>query len=142
MVCFHGHKNIGAGPFRHRVGKGGGMKRLLCAVLVVGMAGPVAGKSLDGKTLVRLCSSERLPQQGMCRGYIAGVMDIYRDKYTTLKAPNNAGPIPKPCIPEHTTNAQLARVVIIFAKRVSLPDNIIASKLVIGAVGTAFSCIR
>ncbi len=45
MVCVYGQKYIGAGPFRHRFEKGGGMKKtfLYTAVGVLGFFGFLLG---------------------------------------------------------------------------------------------------
>ncbi len=67
------------------------MKRLLlCAVLVVGMAGPAGAANvfLDGNQLLAHCQNASSVQKAVCFGYVQGVADAlnYKNPVDTFHA--------------------------------------------------------
>ncbi len=110
------------------------MKRLLlCAVLVVGMAGPAGAATMfkSGNRLLALCQGNNTPEQNVCLGYLQGVADVLgEDSVGGWRA----------CIPLNVTVAQVEDIVVPWLKANPSKRHYTASSLVALALEKAFPC--
>jgi len=106
------------------------MKRLLlCAVLVVGMAGPAAANNQDGNQLLAKCQGDTT-NRGFCFGYVEGVTDALDDPVEGFRA----------CTPAGVTAGQVQDVVIAWLKANPTQRHLAAHSLVALALSEAFPC--
>ena len=131
MVCFHGQEPVGAGASKHHVGKGSGMKRLLlCAVLVVGLAGPAMSAYFDGNYILRTCRDKTdNEKRAFCMGYVGGVSDTID---TTVRG--------KLCKPEGVTLPQIVDLAIAWLENFPQHRHQNANEIIGVALINAFPC--
>jgi len=106
------------------------MKRLLlCAVLVVGMAGPAGASVVTGNKLLTNCQSDR--GRLFCLGYMLEVADAL-----------DAAPVQgfSACKPKGITGQQVYDIVVASLEAIPQHRHLTASRLVAGALSEAFPC--
>jgi len=108
------------------------MKRLLlCAVLVVGMAGPAGAVRIfkTGNNLLAVCQDDA--KQLVCYGYVQGIAD-------TLGANPIAGW--RACLATNVTVGQVTDIVVAWLKANPQARHLAAHSLVAQALEEAFPC--
>lgn len=111
------------------------MRRVIMLFLLAITSFSGAQADFTGNDLLQRCGSEALSDQTFCLGYIAGVLDSYRDLNGTLEP--GAGIF---CEPSGSTGRQYAAVIVKYLNE--NPERLHArgSYLALTAMTKAFPC--